>query len=132
MIRGLCTGLLIFTLQLRKTPGNLSYETVRWRGCATSHRLRWGPFHPNEVGRNAPHVGREKEGKRKGRGYSHLIRCLVRWNLSCATHIENNHSKYKYVSRILYHESCYIIKHTKFHLQQEWPTIFKVLHLGDN
>ena len=42
IILGLCTDLLAFALQPRKTPENLSYEIVWWRGCATSHRLKWG------------------------------------------------------------------------------------------
>ena len=33
------------------------------RGCATSHRLKWGPFPPNEVGRIAQHV-RKGEGRK--------------------------------------------------------------------
>ena len=35
-------------------------------GCATSHRVKWGPFSPNEVGRLTQHIrkGEEKiEGK---------------------------------------------------------------------
>ena len=39
MIPGLCTDLLAFILQLRKTPKNLSWETVD-EGCVTSHRLQ--------------------------------------------------------------------------------------------
>ena len=39
-----------------------------------SHRLKWGPFPPNEVGRIAQHSGREKEGnkERTWRGYFYL------------------------------------------------------------
>ena len=33
------------------------------KGCATSHRLKWGPFPPNEVGRIAQHVRKEEERK---------------------------------------------------------------------
>ena len=32
----------------------------------TSHRLKWGPFPPNEVDRIAQQAGREKEGKKDG------------------------------------------------------------------
>ena len=53
--RGLCTDLLGFALQPRRTPEKLSKETVN-KGCATSHRLKWGPLPPNEVGRIAQHV----------------------------------------------------------------------------
>ena len=54
--RGLCTDLLAFALKPRKTPENLS------------HRLKWDPFPPNEVGRISQHVrkGEERE-KRMGR-----------------------------------------------------------------
>ena len=34
--------------------------------CSTSHRLKWGPFPPNEVGRIAQHV-RKGEGKKEGK-----------------------------------------------------------------
>ena len=33
------------------------------KGCATSHRLKWGPFPPNEVGRIEQHV-RKGEGRK--------------------------------------------------------------------
>ena len=42
----------------------LSQETVD-EGCATSHRLKWGSFPPNEVDRIAQHV--RKGERRKGR-----------------------------------------------------------------
>jgi hypothetical protein len=32
-----------------------------WRGCATSHPLKWGPFPPNEIGRIAQHVRKGEE-----------------------------------------------------------------------
>ena len=32
-------------------------------GCATSHRFKWGPFSPNEVGRIAQHF-RKGEGRK--------------------------------------------------------------------
>jgi hypothetical protein len=35
---------------------NLSQEIVWWRDCATIHRLKWDPFHPNEFVRIAHHV----------------------------------------------------------------------------
>ena len=35
-------------------------------GCATSHCLKWGPFHPNVVGRIAQLV-RKGEGRNKGK-----------------------------------------------------------------
>jgi hypothetical protein len=35
-------------------------------GCATSHRLKWGPFPSNEVGRIAKHV-RDGEGRKEGK-----------------------------------------------------------------
>ena len=38
------------------------------RGCAASHRLKWGPFPPNEVGRIAQTLGREKEGIKERTG----------------------------------------------------------------
>ena len=36
-------------------------------GCATSHRLKWGPLHPNEVDRIAQHV-RKGEGRKEEKG----------------------------------------------------------------
>jgi len=33
------------------------------KGCATSHRLKWGPFYPNKVGMIAQHVRRKGRGK---------------------------------------------------------------------
>ena len=41
--RGLCTD-LTFALHLRKTPENLSWETVWWKGSMTNHRLKWDPL----------------------------------------------------------------------------------------
>ena len=61
--RGLCTGIMALTLRLRKTPENLSWDTVCWR-LATTHRLKWVPLLLNEVGRIAQHV-REKQGKKE-------------------------------------------------------------------
>ena len=63
---GLCTDLLEFALQLRKTPENLSFKSLGWRGCATSHRLKWGPFPPNKVGKMAQHV-RKGDGRKEGK-----------------------------------------------------------------
>ena len=60
--RVLCTD-LVFILRLNKTLENLNKETVD-EGCASSHRLKWGPFPPNEVDRIAqPAREGEKEGK---------------------------------------------------------------------
>ena len=52
-------------------PNCVSHTEVRRpfdKGCATSHRLNWDPFPPNEVGRIAQHI-RMGEGRngRKGR-----------------------------------------------------------------
>ena len=66
LMKGLCTDLLAFALQLKRTPENLSKETVWWTGWSTSHRLKWGPFPPNEIGRIAQHVGKG-EGRKEGR-----------------------------------------------------------------
>ena len=35
-------------------------------GHATSHRLKWGPFPPNEVGRIVQHI-RKGEGRKEGK-----------------------------------------------------------------
>ena len=49
---GSATDFLAFALRLRKTPENLSWETVGGaHSSATSHCFKWGPFPPNEVGR---------------------------------------------------------------------------------
>ena len=61
MILGTVHNILAFALQLRKTPEHFSYEIIH-------HRLKWGPFSPNEVGRIAQHVSKgegRKEGKQK-------------------------------------------------------------------
>jgi hypothetical protein len=63
--RGLCTDLLAFALQLWNTLEILSYDSVD-EGCATSHRLKWVPLPPNEVGRITKQSGGEKEGKDEG------------------------------------------------------------------
>ena len=63
--QGLCTDLLAFTLQLRKTSARRPSDD----GSATSHRLNWGSLPPIEVGRIAQHVRKgedRKEVKRTG------------------------------------------------------------------
>ena len=54
------------------------------KGCATSHRLKWAPFPPNEDS-TACQEGRRKEGRRKkGRDGYHMY-----WVISCVyTHIQ--------------------------------------------
>ena len=37
-------------LQLRKPLENLSQETIWWRGCVTSHRLKWDVVHQVATG----------------------------------------------------------------------------------
>ena len=44
-------------IRLRKIPKN----SARW-SYTTSHRFKWGLSSPNDVGRIAQHVGREKKG----------------------------------------------------------------------
>ena len=44
-------------LTAEENPENLSLESVD-EGCATSHRLKWGPFPTDEVGRISQHVMR--------------------------------------------------------------------------
>ena len=56
---GLCTDVVGFTLQLRKSPENLSQDIVD-KGCATSHHLKWDPLPPNDVIRIPQHI---REGK---------------------------------------------------------------------
>ena len=56
-----------FTFQLRKTPENLYYKTVD-KDCVTSHRLKWGPLPPNEVGRFSKHVMRKEKVKKEMTG----------------------------------------------------------------
>jgi hypothetical protein len=66
MIQGVVHRSSEFGLQLRKTPENLSWETVDG-GCVTSHRLKWDPFPSNDVGRVAQHV-RKGEGRKEAKG----------------------------------------------------------------
>jgi hypothetical protein len=48
------------------------YKMIRWaehrssgiRSCASSHRLKWGPFLSNEVDRIAQHLQKSKEGNK--------------------------------------------------------------------
>ena len=61
---GLGIDLLAFALRQKKTSENLSQETVD-EGCATSHRLKLGPFPTNKVGRIAQHI---KKGERRKDG----------------------------------------------------------------
>ena len=63
--RRLCTDRLAFILQL-STLVNLSYEIVG-EGCAPSHRLKWGPISPNEIGRIAQHVSPKGKGTKEGK-----------------------------------------------------------------
>ena len=55
-----------------ENPGTYQLETVD-EGCAISHRLKWGPFPPNEVSRIAQHV--RKGGRRKGRCRVNQFNC---------------------------------------------------------
>ena len=55
-------------LTAEKNPGNHSYETVRLRGCATSHRLKWDPFLQMRLIGSHSTSGREKEGKKERNG----------------------------------------------------------------
>jgi len=61
---GLCTDLLEFNLQLRKTLVNLSSEIVD-EGYVTSHCLNWGFHISNEIGRIVQHI-RKGEGRKDG------------------------------------------------------------------
>ena len=63
--RGLCTDLLAFALQLRKTPENLRLSD---EDRVTSHRIRWDPLPPNDVGVITERVrDRGKERRKDGR-----------------------------------------------------------------
>ena len=62
MIPGLCSDLLAFSLQLRKTSARRPSMNT-----ATSYRLKCLPFPPNEVGRITQHV-RRGEGSKEGKG----------------------------------------------------------------
>ena len=59
--RKLCTDLLEFILQLRKSSARRPFN----EGCETSHVLKWGPL-PSNVGRITQHA-REGEGRKKGK-----------------------------------------------------------------
>ena len=45
-------------LTAEETPRKPQLGERLMKGCATSHRLKWGPFPPNEVRRVAQHVSR--------------------------------------------------------------------------
>ena len=53
-------------LMADEAPGKSQNKRSSDEGCATSYRLKWGPLHPDEVGRIAQHVG-EGEGKKDGK-----------------------------------------------------------------
>ena len=74
---------MAFSLKLRTTPEHLSKEIVD-EGCATNHRLKWGPLLPNEFGRIAQQI--KKEGKAEG----------ARWETSSKTKIKHNSLNEKY------------------------------------
>ena len=59
------------TLQLRKSPENLSWEIVD-EGSEISHHLKWGSFLPNGGGRIAQHI-REEEGRKEGKDWDFRI-----------------------------------------------------------
>jgi hypothetical protein len=67
--RGVYLTVEEFILQLRKTPENLSYETVD-QDSATSHSFKWDLLPPNEVVRIAQHV-RNGEGSKEGKDGNH-------------------------------------------------------------
>ena len=76
---GLCTDLLAFALQPRKTPENLSQETLWWSGCATSYRLKLGPFlQMKSVGSHSM-SRREKEGKKDWTGKYRDVLSMEPW-----------------------------------------------------
>ena len=49
-------------LTAEENPRKPQLRNRLMKGCANSHRLKWGPFPPNEVGRIAQHV-RKGEGR---------------------------------------------------------------------
>ena len=73
LYRGLSTGLLAFSLQLRKFPSILSQEAAD-EGSATNHRLKWGAFPTNEAGRIAQQT-RKREGWKEGKDGVLSARC---------------------------------------------------------
>ena len=76
MIPGVCTNILKFNPQLRKTP-----ETID-KGIATSHLLKWGPLPPKEVGRIACHVRKDRrKGRSRVRSITELLNEYI--GLSC-------------------------------------------------
>ena len=50
-------------LTAEENPRNPQLGDRLMKGCTTSHRLKWGPFNPNEVSRIAQHV-RKGEGRK--------------------------------------------------------------------
>ena len=50
-------------LTVKENPRKPQLGNSPMKGCATSHRLKWGPLHPNEVGRTAQHVRLGNERK---------------------------------------------------------------------
>ena len=71
-------------------------------GCATSHRLKWCPFPPNEVGRIAQHVRRGEGGiqERTGVEWDPIIGAVDRFSSICLT-AEENSGKLQKKSRLM-------------------------------
>ena len=65
-------------LTAKESPRKPQLGDRLMKGFATSHCLKWGPFHPNEVNRIALHV-RDGEGRNKGKngGQDYLQDCLI-------------------------------------------------------
>ena len=56
-------------LTVKENPRKLQLGGHLIKGCETNHRLKWGPFPPNKVGRIAQHV-------RKGERRMHFLCCI--------------------------------------------------------
>ena len=108
MIPGLCTDLLAFTLQVRKTRENFSKETLH-EGCAISHRLKWGPL---------DRIARQEEKWKEKRGCIIVTSCPGR-------HWAAAKESFKLVCRCQQLLSGFL---TKDHL----PRVSSQLHLSAN
>ena len=72
----LCRDLVSFSLELRKTR-KTSIKRPPDEGCATSHRLKWGPLYLNDVIGITQHI-RKGEGRKEGNVGVGCMECIKR------------------------------------------------------
>ena len=72
-------------LTAEENPRKYQLGDCWWRGCVTSHLLKWGPIPPNEVGRVAQHI-RKGEGRKEAKDLVGMRKLLMQmyWLVCCS------------------------------------------------